>query len=92
MIKSLRNRLEKTILRGLRRSFWMLEEQWEKEIRKERAVFREPIVIWDSPLRTAQDSYEEVQRLNRTFQDICIELNSSKSFLSSRLLKALSFL
>jgi len=80
MIKSLRNRLEKTILRGLRRSFWMLEEQWEKEIRKERAVFREPIVIWDSPLRTAQDSYEEVQRLNRTFQDICIELNSSKSF------------
>ena len=45
MIKSFRNRLEQTILRGLRRSFWMLEEQWEKEIRKEREVFRQPIVI-----------------------------------------------
>lgn len=58
----------------------MLEEHWEKSIRKEREVYKQPIVTWDSPLRNSQDNYEEVQRLNRTFQDICLELNSSKSF------------
>ncbi len=80
MIKAFRNRLENNILTGLKRSFWMLEEHWEKSIRKEREVYKQPIVTWDSPLRNSQDNYEEVQRLNRTFQDICLELNSSKSF------------
>ena len=82
MIKAFRNRLENNILTGLKRSFWMLEEHWEKEIRIERAVYKQPIITLDSHLRNSQDNYKEVQRLNRTFQDICLDLKSfsSRSF------------
>ena len=76
MIKAFRNRLENNILTGLKRSFWMLEEYWEKEIRIEREVYKQPIVTWDSHLRNSQDNYKEVQRINRSFQDMCRELKS----------------
>tara|TARA_R110000824_G_scaffold5551_5_gene25634 strand:+ start:4662 stop:5018 length:357 start_codon:yes stop_codon:yes gene_type:complete len=89
MIKAFRNRLENNILTGLKRSFWMFEEQWEKEIRKEREVYTQPIVIWHSPLTAAQDYYEEVQRMHRIFQDICMELNSSKSFDTPRKIRSI---